>query len=117
MSSPVTATRTTAGRRKSASGAARTGLLQRKCSCGASKSPLGHSCDECQSKALQRKLTVGVSDDPFEREADRVADQVLAANPRGNSAPPTISRVGMQSADADVGAPPSVERVLSGAGM
>jgi hypothetical protein len=44
---------------------------------------------------LQRKIVVGKSNDPLEREADRVADQVMAmAGPIGplDSAPPQLSR-------------------------
>ena len=39
--------------------------------------------------ALQKKLSIGASNDPLEQEADRVADQVLAApaNPTASSAP------------------------------
>ncbi|WP_139176901.1 eCIS core domain-containing protein [Nitrosospira multiformis] len=37
-------------------------------------------CGECQNKGrLQAKLTIGASDDPLEQEADRIADQVMAA--------------------------------------
>jgi len=60
------------------------GLIQRACSCGG-KSSLGGECEECQRKSLagsaglllQPKLTVNRPDDHFEREADRMADQVL----------------------------------------
>ena len=59
--------------------------LQRKCACGA-PSAAGGSCATCEAKekvgspqVLQKKLAIGASDDPLEREADRVADQVMAA--------------------------------------
>ena len=55
------------------------GLLQRKCACGSSKSSSEGRDDEFPSPLLQRKLAIGASNDPLEREADRVADQVLAA--------------------------------------
>ena len=43
-------------------------------------SSLTDECAECKGKKrLQTKLTIGASNDPLEREADRVADQVLAA--------------------------------------
>ena len=53
-------------------------ILQRKCACGNHTMASGE-CAECAKKksGLQRKLTIGASDDPLEREADRVADQVL----------------------------------------
>ncbi|MDR2153615.1 MAG: hypothetical protein LBE78_01110 [Burkholderiaceae bacterium] len=53
--------------------------LQRKCACGAS-TPKGEMCDECKGKALQTKLAIGSVNDPLEREADRVADQVMASS-------------------------------------
>jgi hypothetical protein len=56
------------------------GLLQRKCACGSPTSSLTGECAECNSnKRLQPKLIIGASNDPLEQEADRVADQVLAA--------------------------------------
>ena len=50
-----------------------------RCACG--QHTHGESeCAECKKKGhLQRKLAVGATDDPLEREADRTADQVLAA--------------------------------------
>ena len=35
-------------------------------------------------RVVQTKLTVGAADDPYEREADRVASQVMRANTSGN---------------------------------
>ena len=67
---------------------------------------------------LQAKLTIGASNDPLEQEADRVADQVLAApaNPAVSGAPPHIQRSpGQASAPADT-APASVDHVLAGPG-
>ena len=96
------------------------GLVQRKCACGASKSPLGESCQECQSRALQRKLAVGASDDPLELEADRIAAQVLGrtTEARISAGRPSIRRLSL-AASAGHGtatSPPSVERALAGAG-
>jgi hypothetical protein len=93
-------------------------LLQRKCACGSSKSPLGEMCEECQSRALQRKLAIGASNDPLEREADRVADQVLAAPAHHavNRAPLSIQRFSGQSNGQTAAAPASVDRVLAGSG-
>src|SRR5690242_2801191 len=76
------------------------GILQRQCACG-NHTAGGGTCEECSEKEqslqrktaegnrsghfttpsgipLQRKLTIGASDDPFEKEADRVADQVMS---------------------------------------
>ena len=52
-------------------------LLQKKYALGLSKlSP----ANEYEGKPrLQAKLSIGASNDPLEQEADRVADQVLAA--------------------------------------
>src|SRR4249920_1333462 len=81
----------------------RSGLvLQRKCACGSSTASLTGECSECRSKkSLQTKLTIGASHDPLEQEADRVADQVLAApaNPAVSSAPPRIQRYTGQATD------------------
>jgi hypothetical protein len=55
------------------------GVLQRKCTCGSSAGSTG-ICSECQGKEgamLQTKLSIGASDDKYEREADRVADEVM----------------------------------------
>jgi hypothetical protein len=57
------------------------GLLQRQCACGSAAGPTGE-CVGCRrghglGGTLQAKLRVGRPDDPFEREADRVAEQVM----------------------------------------
>lgn len=54
------------------------GLLQRKCACGQSAG-LDGDCAGCRSKRLhiQPKLRVNQPGDRFEREADRVAEQVM----------------------------------------
>ena len=51
---------------------------------------------------LQAKLTIGASNDPLEQEADRVADQVLAApaHPAVSGAPPHIQRFTGQATGA-----------------
>ena len=67
---------------------------------------------------LQAKLTIGASNDPLEQEADRVADQVLAAptNPAASGVPPHIQRSpGQPSAPADT-APASIDHALAGPG-
>lgn len=57
------------------------GLLQRKCACGGTPGPTGE-CAGCRRSRLlggplQAKLRVGQPDDQYEREADRIADQVM----------------------------------------
>ncbi len=94
-------------------------LLQRKCACGSPTPSLTGVCEECGSgKRLQAKLTIGASNDPLEQEADRVADQVLAApaNAVGSDAPPRIQRfTGQSHEQADI-APASVEQALTSPG-
>lgn len=119
-----------------------TGIVRRKCACG-NHTIAGEECAECAKKkntshrknenqhevgagfvppalpVVQYKLTVGASNDPLEREADRVADLVLAApvHPVRAGAPPYIQRyTGQASEQTDV-APASVERVLAGSGQ
>jgi hypothetical protein len=67
---------------------------------------------------LQRKLTIGASDDPLEKEADRVADQVMSmpANPSPTRAPLQIQRFSGQTSGSAGAAHPSVERVLANPG-
>jgi hypothetical protein len=94
-------------------------LLQRQCACGSPTSSLTGECEECKSKkGLQAKLTIGASNDPLELEADRVADQVLAAplNSAVSVAPPRIQRFSGQSTRQMDTAPVSVDRVLAGSG-
>jgi hypothetical protein len=103
-------------------------LLQRTCACGA-PSATGGSCAACEPKAtgagpqvLQKQLAIGAADDPLEREADRVADQVMRIEASGQSAqgtsPPRIQRLASHATSLPAGdvAPPSVERALSGSG-
>lgn len=93
--------------------------LQRKCACGSPTSSLTGECKACKSKkGLQAKLTIGASNDPLEQEADRVADQVLAAplNSAVSVAPPRIQRFSGQSTGQMDTAPASVDRVLTSPG-
>jgi len=96
------------------------GLLQRKCGACGQHTIAGGTCAECGKKksGLQRKLTIGASNDPLEQEADRIADQVLAAPaPTAvNAAPPRIQRYTGQSAEGMDTAPASVDGVLSSPG-
>ena len=93
------------------------GILQRKCDCG-NHTVAGGECMECSKKKMQRKLTIGASNDPLEQEADRVADQVLAASAHSvvSSAPPHIQRFSGQSNGQMDTAPASVDRVLASSG-
>jgi len=104
---------------KAASNAAE-GMLQRKCVCG-NHTAAGATCSTCAQggNALQRKLAVGASDDAFEREADRVADAVLATSTHTPvaSAAQRIQRLTTQTCESSQTAPVSVERALSARGM
>ncbi len=97
----------------------RSGLLQRKCVCG-NHTVAGGECAECAKKrsGLQRKLTIGASNDPLEQEADRIADQVMAA-PRHSAvggAPPHTQPFPGQSTRHMAPAPASVDQVLASPG-
>lgn len=95
------------------------GILQRKCACG-SHTVAGGECGECARKttSLQRKMRIGASNDPLEREADRVADQVLSnsSHPAVSSAAPRIQRYSGQATQGAGQVPASVERVLGDSG-
>jgi Domain of unknown function (DUF4157) len=95
------------------------GLLQRKCACG-NRTMIGGHCAECakNKSTLQRKLTIGASNDPLEQEADRIADQVMAASTQSTieRAPLQIQRFAGQAGDESNAAPASVDRVLAGSG-
>ena len=95
------------------------GLLQRQCACG-NHTVAGGVCAECakNKSGLQRKLSIGASNDPLEQEADRVADQVMAApvNSAVSGAPPRIQRYAGQTTEGSDTAPASVDRVLAGSG-
>ncbi|MDO9236679.1 MAG: DUF4157 domain-containing protein [Aquabacterium sp.] len=94
-------------------------LLQRKCACG-NHTVAGGECAECAKNktGLQRKLAIGASNDPLEQEADRAAEQVLAAPTHSavSGAPPRIQRYARQAAEGAETAPASVDRVLAGSG-
>ena len=93
--------------------------LQRKCACG-SHTPGGGACPSCSDREsrLQRKLAVGAASDPLEHEADRIAEQVLAAPTRADvgHAPPRIQRVSAQPAAAAIEAPANVAAVVGAPG-
>lgn len=98
-------------------------FIQRKCeSCKQEDEALKDEAEmeeKPEHKQLQKKLSIGESDDPLEREADRVAEQVLAspANAQVNSSPLRIQRLAGQAAVGQSDAvPASVDRVLAGSG-
>ena len=68
------------------------GILQRKCACGGSAGLTGE-CSECESRkfignGFQPKLRVSEAGDEYEREADRVSEQVMTeASHEGDSSP------------------------------
>jgi hypothetical protein len=95
--------------------------LQRKCACG-SAAGLSGTCVECGHRrmlGLQTYAAAPEPADPYEREADRIADEVMAAAARttpAGVAPRRIQRVpSLGGGDAGT-VPASVERVLAGAG-
>jgi hypothetical protein len=98
------------------------GVLQRKCACGSSKSSSEGRAegrdDESPSPLLQRKLAIGATSDPLEREADRVADQVLAAplHAAVGGTPPRIQRFTGQPIGQMNAVPASVDQALAGPG-
>jgi hypothetical protein len=101
--------------------APRAGLLQRKCACG-TQSHGNAECSDCAKKhgTLQRKLNIGASNDPLEHDADRVAEQVMAApmHATASRAPLRIQRHVAHAgevSDSEM-VPASVDRVLAGSG-
>jgi hypothetical protein len=73
------------------------GILQRKCSCGGAAGASGE-CEECSKKkrlGLQTKLKVNDPGDIYEQEANRIADQLMAAPTHSvvSHALPRIQRV------------------------
>jgi hypothetical protein len=91
--------------------------LQRACACGQHSNGEGE-CAGCKKKKeqLQRKLAVGATNDPLEYEADRIANQVLAAPSHlpFTGAPLSIRRLSSQPAGQAGTAPASVDRALAG---
>jgi hypothetical protein len=94
--------------------------LQRKCACG-SHATAGGECSECDKKkrlGLQTKLAVNEPGDVYEREAERVAKQVMAtpAQPAVSGVPPHIQRLAARPPGQTEAAPASVDRVLASSG-
>lgn len=102
-------------------------LLQRKCACGG-PSGLSDTCEACSNKKLlgqplQAKLVVGSVDDPLEREADRVAEQVMRMpggepehRPIDPGPVPLVQRRVPGNTAGTFAAPPAVHQVLSTSG-
>ena len=87
------------------------GVLQRKCACGNSAGSSG-SCTECQSKQegiLQTKLQIGKAGDEYEREADRVAEQVMSMAPVST---PTVQGQGEEVEPEDIQTKPLAETIM-----
>lgn len=92
--------------------------LQRKCACGGS----GGQCEACEEReagrlqrTVQTKLAVNEVGDRYEQEADRVADQMLAAPAHSAVSGPAqrIQRYSGQATGQAETAPASVDRVLA----
>jgi Domain of unknown function (DUF4157) len=95
-------------------------LLQRTCACG-NHSMAGAKCEECGKQkrlGLQTKLTVNEPGDRYEREPDRIADQVMAtpAHHAVSDAPPRIQRFVGQPTGQTETAPASVDEALASPG-
>jgi len=94
--------------------------LQRACACG-NQTKAGSKCSECSKKAgvgLQTKLKISEPGDVFEREADRIADQVLAtpAHHAASGAPLHVQRLAGQPIGSAEVEPDSVDQALAGSG-
>ena len=95
------------------------GILQRKCACGGAAGMSGE-CEECSQKkhlGLQTKLKVNEPGDAYEQEADRVADQVMAAPAPSavTGAPLRIQRCAGRPT-GQIEAPVSVDQALASPG-
>ena len=102
-------------------------ILQRKCACGQHTSG-GGKCAACSDKEklkqpLQAKLQIGEANDSYEREADRVAEQVMRMPTPGNSetndylqAKPLVQRRTANSQSAGTEVPSIVHEVLGSSG-
>ena len=93
--------------------------LQRACACG-NNTMAGGECSECRKKrlGLRTKLKVNEPGDIYEREADRVADQVMAtpAHSAVSSGPPRTLRFAGKPTGQVAAAPASVDQVLASPG-
>lgn len=96
--------------------------LQRKCACGSGRQTGSSGCSDCRKKeqahSLQRKARQDGSADALEREADRVAQQVLG---RGADAAPSRTPMRVQRWSDDGGGfdtvvPSSVHETIAAPG-
>lgn len=95
-------------------------FVQRKCACGPAAGSASGTCDECRKRHAQAKLAIGAPDDAYEREADRISDDVMSGRSSAGVRPSPIQvqRVPQrQDAGAVDGAPASVGRTLAGPGQ
>jgi hypothetical protein len=95
-------------------------LLQRKCACGNHTIASGE-CEECRKKqrlGLQTKLRVNEPGHIYEQEADRIADQVMAApvQSKVSGAPQRVLRLAGQLPRLTDIASASVEQALANPG-
>ena len=95
--------------------------VQRKCACfgGAGVSGECEQCEDTKRVRLQAKLRIGEASDRDERDADRVANQVMSPSPHaaGTVSPPRIARLaGQPTGQAKAAAPASVEQALASPG-
>lgn len=108
------------GLAKPDSSVARTTRVNAKCACGAFNGKAGTTCSRCAAPVVQFKLSVGAADDVFEREADRIAEQVTAgtrvAGHRTLVAGAAVRRHSEQRPQGAPAAPSLVHDVLQGIG-
>ncbi len=94
--------------------------LQHKCACG-NHAFGGVECRECSKKkrsGLQTKLNINEPGDNYEREADRIADQVMTtpAHHAVSGALPSIQRYSGQSSGQMDAVPATVDQALASPG-
>ena len=90
-------------------------VLQRECA--GNRTMASGECGECSEKkrsGLQTKLELNKPGDIYEQEADRIADQVMAAPAQTgvSAAPPRIQRLSGQRTGHANAAPASIDRPL-----
>ena len=85
-------------------------LLPQRC-------PFGGACHTCPPR-VRAKLKIGQPGDKYEREADRVADEIITVPTRSAvcCAPPRIQRCTGQANEETDTVPASVDRVLNSSG-
>lgn len=126
MSMRAAMVQATAAAPPASTGLAQAAGLQRQCACGGSAGFSG-LCEICRSKGflgkpLQRKVAINKPGDVYEREADRVAEQVLRMpevevnkQPR-DIGTPLVQRRATTAGAEEAEAPPIVHDVLNSPG-